>query len=299
MNDIYSMLDEIGAKKQSSERMPKEEYAKMMKEKRQSLYDLSEKQAEIISQNPDKYMHYLKLLGNTDYTPTNTLLVMAQKPDATYLKDGNRWQELKCYRKKGEKGIQILEPKGEYEKKDNSIGTNYAIKYVFDISQLSTSYSVPKKHYTLEQLVRGLTYDTSVELQKSDSLDGNDKVLYSPEAKTIYYENNISQQEMIYGLAREYCYLEFDNQYENMDRTRDKFMVESSAYLLCQKYGIEVPNVNFSKEVSKYFDGMDTQEIKQELANIKELYDDVSKRVDRGIYHFEQNKTVQHNQEVR
>ena len=104
---------------------------------------------------------------------------------------------------------------------------------------------------------------------------------------------------MIYGLAREYCYLEFDNQYENMERTRDKFMVESSTYLLCQKYGIEVTNIDFSKEVNKYFDGMDTQEIKQEIANIKELYDDVSKRVERGIYHFEQNKTVQHDQEVR
>ena len=106
-------------------------------------------------------------------------------------------------------------------------------------------------------------------------------------------ENKVGS--LLYNIAMMAGY----NQYENMDRTRDKFMVESSAYLLCQKYGIEVPNVNFSKEVSKYFDGMDTQEIKQELANIKELYDDVSKRVDRGIYHFEQNKTVQHNQEVR
>lgn len=299
MDDIYSMLNAIETKKQPSERMPKEEYAKMMNERRQSLFDLSEKQTDIISQDSDEYMHFLKLMGNTDYTPTNTLLVMAQKPDATYLKDGNHWQELKCYRKKGEKGIQILEPKGEYEKKDGTIGTNYAIKYVFDITQLSTTFTVPQKHYTLEQLVRGLTYDTSVKLQKLDSLDGNDKVLYSPETKIIYYQDNISQQEMIFGLAREYCYLEFDKQYENMDRIRDKFMVESSTYLLCQKYGITIPNDDFSKEVSIYFKDMDSKEIKLELANIKELADDVSKRMDRGIYQFEQSRTKQHNQGVR
>ena len=144
-----------------------------------------------------------------------------------------------------------------------------------------------------------MTYDTSVKLQKLDSLDGNDKVLYSPETKIIYYQDNISQQEMIFGLAREYCYLEFDKQYENMDRIRDKFMVESSTYLLCQKYGITIPNDDFSKEVSIYFKDMDSKEIKQELANIKELADDVSKRMDRGIYQFEQSRTQQHNQEVR
>lgn len=299
MSDIYSLLDQAGTKKSQGKRVSKEEFAKMMNDRRQALYDLSEKQIEVVSKDPKQYTDYLKLMANTDYTPTNTLLVMVQKPDATYLKDGNRWQELKCYRKKGSKGIQILEPKGEYQKKDGSIGTTYDIKYVFDVSQLSTPYQVSPKQYSLEKLVRGLTYDSTVKVQKLDTLNGNEKVLYSPEANTIYYENNISQKEMIYGLAREYCYAEFDSQYENMDRSRDKFLIESSSYLVCQKYGIEVTDKEFSKEVTNYFKDMNSKEIKRELSNIKELADDVSKRVDRGIYKFEQNMSRQRNQEVR
>lgn len=299
MSDIYSLLDQVGTKKSQDKRMSKEEFAKMMNDRRQALYELSEKQINVVSKDPKQYTDYLKLMANTDYTPTNTLLVMAQKPDATYLKDGNRWQELKCYRKKGAKGIQILEPRGEYQKKDGNIVTSYDIKYVFDVSQLSTVYQVPPKQFSLEKMVRGLTYNSAVKVQKLDTLSGNEKVLYSPEANTIYYENNISQKEMIYGLAREYCYVEFDNQYENMDRSRDKFLIESSAYLVCQKYGIEVTDKEFSKEVTSYFKDMNPKEIKRELGNIKELADDVSKRIDRGIYKFEQNMTRQRNQEVR
>ena len=42
------------------------------------------------------------------YTVTNTLLVMAQCPQATLLKDNNRWVEEKKYVKKGVKGIGIF-----------------------------------------------------------------------------------------------------------------------------------------------------------------------------------------------
>ena len=56
---------------------------------------------------------------------------MAQCPQATLLKDNNRWVEEKKYVKKGVKGIGILEPKGEYQGNDGVIRTNYDVKYVF------------------------------------------------------------------------------------------------------------------------------------------------------------------------
>ena len=111
---------------------------KQKQQKRQNLYDMAEKQTHEVVSSPQNYLNYLEMQSKFGYTVTNTLLVMAQCPQATLLKDNNRWVEEKKYVKKGVKGIGILEPKGEYQGNDGVIRTNYDVKYVFDISQLNT-----------------------------------------------------------------------------------------------------------------------------------------------------------------
>ena len=100
---------------------------------------------------------------------------------------------------------------------------------------------------------------------------------------------------MIQGLAREYCYVEFDKQYSNYNREEHQFFVESSAYVLCQKYGVPVDDTRFVNRVANYFSGMETKDIKQELGYIKNLCEDVSERIDRGIYKSQQEKNIQRN----
>ena len=63
------------------------------------------------------------------------LLILAQKPDATQLKDFDGWKDAGASIKRQQKGISILEPGEEYEREDGSIGTSYNVKRVFDISQ--------------------------------------------------------------------------------------------------------------------------------------------------------------------
>ena len=92
------------------------------------------------------------------------------------------------------------------------------------------------------------------------------------------------------GLAREYCYVEFESQYGNVDRTEDAFMVKSAAYILCKKLNIPVSNVDFANEVKNYFEGMDSRDTKEELINIKSIADEVSNRVERGIYRLQQER---------
>ena len=92
------------------------------------------------------------------------------------------------------------------------------------------------------------------------------------------------------GLAREYCYVEFESQYGNVDRTEDAFMVKSAAYILCKKLNIPVSNVDFANEVKNYFEGMDSRDTKEELSNIKSIADEVSNRAERGIYRLQQER---------
>lgn len=287
------------AQKQNERKQPrltKEEYAKQMKERRDHLYELAETQIREVASSPQKYQQFLNLMSRLDYTVTNTLLVMAQNPEAVMLKDNNHWRENKLYIRKGEKGIQILEPSGEYQRDDGSYGTNYNPKYVFDASQINTKdilYTAPQMD--IENMIAGLTYDSPVALAQLDNFEGGEPVFYSPDSKCIFYAKDLSPQQLIQWLAREYCHVEFDKQYSSYNREEHQFFVESSAYILCQKYGVPVHDTDFTNQVVNYFNGMETRDIKQELGYIKNLCEDVSERIDRGIYKSQQEKTVQRN----
>lgn len=238
MSDIYSILNQ--RQKSKPERLPKEEFIEKLKQQKKALYDMSDQQALNVTSHPDSYIHYLSMLSQFDYTVTNTLLIMAQKPEATLLKDSEHWRNDKYYIKKGEKGIQILEPQGEYVKEDGSTGTSYAVKYVFDVSQINAKIKVNSLYMSTENILSGLTYDTSIVLKNDDTLISHQNVLYSPAEKTIYYRSNLTENELVQGMIREFCYAEFDQQYTNFDRQRDHFIVESSAYILCSRLGVNV-----------------------------------------------------------
>ncbi|MDU4735447.1 MAG: hypothetical protein E6X95_14760 [Thomasclavelia ramosa] len=299
MSDIYSILNQT--KKESPQRLPKEEFIEKIKQQKNSLYEMSEVHAMKVISEPSSYIHYLSMLAQLDYTVANTLLVMAQKPDAMMLKDSEHWRKDKHYIKKGEKGIQILEPQGEYERPDGSVGTNYAVKYVFDVSQINSKIKVNQPFMSTENIFTGLTYNAPVHLLNDDSFVSHHNVLYSPAEKTIFYRSHLSENELVEGMIREFCYAEFDQQYTNFDRQRDRFIVESSAYILCSKLGVKVSNMEFANEVSQYFSGMDARKVKEELTNIKDLSKDVYSRIERGIYKTQQQslETSQPSREMR
>lgn len=229
MSDIYNLLNNATNEKvEEKPRIPPEEYAKQKQQKRQNLYDMAEKQTHEVVSSPQNYLNYLEMQSKFGYTVTNTLLVMAQCPQATLLKDNNRWVEEKKYVKKGVKGIGILEPKGEYQGNDGVIRTNYDVKYVFDISQLNRPYRVKKQNLSIREIISGLVYQSPVKMQMVDNIEKGSLVQYSPDNQMIYYADGMSSTDLMEGLAREYCYVEFESQYGNVDRTEDAFMVKSA-----------------------------------------------------------------------
>ena len=130
MQNIYETLNKANNQnsKTGYNRLPKEEYAKQKKAEREQqdkiltekaereqLYKLAENQCRKITSDSKAYLSYLNLASRIDYTVTNILLVMAQKPEASVLKDNKHWKDDKYYVKKGEKGIKIIMPVGEYQ----------------------------------------------------------------------------------------------------------------------------------------------------------------------------------------
>ena len=75
--------------------------------------------------------------------------------------------------KKGSKGIEILEPGNEYQRRDGSIGINYNPKTVFDVSSISNNerFVEKPKVYSPNEIVSSIIYRTEIkpEVVSNDS----------------------------------------------------------------------------------------------------------------------------------
>ena len=137
MNSFDDIFEgHISQRGQTNQPFDKEAWAEKKQAERQSVYDLADTAAVKVGTDGSKFQSYLDVQTRfSRYSATNVLLILAQKPEATQLKDFNGWKEAGASIKRQQKGISILEPGEEYERADGSIGTSYNVKRVFDISQ--------------------------------------------------------------------------------------------------------------------------------------------------------------------
>lgn len=278
-------------------RMSKADFAKMMQERRKALFDMANDQVEKAVESSQQYKIYLDLQSRLGYTPTNTLLVMKQNPKATLLKDIVHWREEQKYIKKGEKGIQILEPGNEYVTKNGNRKISYNPKYVFDISQISGLNNPPTPAtYETSELVSSLLYRADVQPEVvTDDSKLPSKVYFDPESNKIYVKAGQTQAELLHGLIREYCVVEFSN--KDRDRQQTMFLSESCAYMISNKFGLENRNTLFLNDCNEHFFSKEPNEIKREFEQMRKVFSKISNRVEQGLY-AQQEQTKQKNKEV-
>ena len=120
-----------------------------------------------------RYLKFNSMFYNYSYN--NIILIMMQRPDATYVAGYTAWRKLNRYVKKGEKGIGILCPcirkveafkepddtnvynDKEAEKEVKKVVSGFKIGYVFDLSQTDGDDSM------LPVLVTGLAGNSEQE----------------------------------------------------------------------------------------------------------------------------------------
>lgn len=297
MKDVYNTINQALQQNAPPKKYTKEEYAQMMKEKRQHLFSLANEQTMNAVSDPKLFLQYLDLQSKLDYTVTNTLLVMAQKPDATILKDFSHWKELNHYIVKGSKGIEILEPGNEYTKKDGTIGISYNPKKVFDISEIKGKIIAPEtKEYEPSELVSAIIYKTDIlpEVVRPDSTLPQD-VFFDEDSSKIYVKHGLNPTDMLNGLLREYCYAECAQL--GVHRLDAVFIAESAGYVLSKEYGVEGYDTSFANGCAEHFLDREVPEVKKELESIKGVRDQVSDRMQRGLYNLQQNKQEKQKEE--
>ena len=258
----------------------KEEYSAKKQAEREAVYELSDVTAMVVAGDGGHFQQYLDVQAGFDrYSTVNTLLILAQKPEATRLGDFDYWKSKGAFVRQGETGISILEPGKEYERRDGSgMAIGYNIKKVFDISQVDPRKAerTPPPSYTDRQLVSALISKAPVKITGVDATLGGLGAITNPETGEIGVCKGMGLADTFSSVARELAAAELSTGPDT--QVEPQFSAYCASYLLCKKYGVDTQGFDFT-DVSAVFGGMDAQAVKGELSQIRDAADDISGRM--------------------
>ncbi len=267
----------------------------------------------------ERYKLYLRTMSKFhSYSFRNSLLIMLQKPESTYVAGFNTWQALKRSVNRGEKGIQILAPapyrvKVEMEKVDpathkpvlNAFGkpvtelveiTKPAFRpaYVFDISQTSGQ---PLPQLTQELAGSISQYDKLFESIKSvspfpiqfEDIPGITKGYCDHLNQKIAIKNGMSEKQNVKTAIHEITHADLHTNQLNLalsgrkDRRTREVEAESVAFVVCSHYGIDTSDYSFSY-IASWSGNKELEELKASLATIQKQASELIDRID-ARYH--------------
>jgi antirestriction protein ArdC len=195
------------------------------------------------------------------YSFGNTLLIIAQRPDATQVAGFHTWLRLSRHVRKGEKGIAILAPVvRRHRVADEATGEEtvvigapsaFRIAYVFDVSQTEGAELPPAPVSKLQGDDPDDRYTQLVEVAHSlgftveeDYLEGGVNGDCSHEKQRIRVEVRNDPRQQVKTLAHELAHAILHASRE-LPRERMELEAESVAYMVCADLGIDTAAYSF------------------------------------------------------
>lgn len=271
----------------------------------------------------ENYAKYLETMSKFyDYSLKNTILINMQKPGASMIAGYNTWKKLYGRQvMKGEKGIKILAPspykvkrfvekldpqtqkpiigqdgKPVREEKEITIPA-YKVVSVFDVSQTEGKELPTLKVSELSGEVE--EYDRFFEaLNKCcpvpiifEELKGGTKGYFSHVFNYIAIKEGMSQQQTIKTAIHEMAHQKLHSGENRLMQTRRSREVEaeSTAYTVCQHYGIDTSDYSFAY-VAKWSKGKEMTELKDSLDKIRTAASEMITDIDQVLEELQQEK---------
>lgn len=279
-------FDSLFSNQQQCSEQPfdKEQWAQQKQKKRQELYDMIDEMADRVLSEPEMLGTYIKMQARLGMTSVaNTLLIAAQKPEASYVMSYDDWTQKGRSVKRGENGFFILEANGEYTREDGSLATSYDAKRVFDVSQTHgkpiqqrTALSMP-----LRSKLKALMTDAPVPIKPSENVTESVGALYSQEDNTIYVARTSDWNKLFFVVARELA---------RAEQGENTFICDCAANIACERFG--VPTVPCD-QIPDEFSSLDVREKRSVLGIVREAACDINERIDRNLY-AERQQTRNH-----
>ena len=268
-------------------------WAEKKQSERDEVYALRDKMTSEVSADGNKFRQYLDIQSRfRRYSVGNVLLIMAQKPQATRLKDFEGWKENRVSIRRNEKGIRILEPGNEYKRDDGTMGISYNIKKVFDISQTKAKKQPARQKPEERSVLVALVSRTPVPLQTVEQLgDSSMGAKFDQAQNKIFVKKGMDGEDIFRSVTQELAHADLAMGMEQGEYTREgnAFRAYCVSYMLCRQYGFSTERFSF-EELPGGFAEAEPQEVRQELEVIRDVAESISGRMSR-ILNQERSQT--------
>lgn len=272
----------------------KEEWAAQKQAQRQEAYDLIDATCSQMMSDGGAFQQYLDVQGRFDrYSVNNAILVSAQMPEATQLRDYSSWKQSRAYVNKNAQKVTILEPGKEYERDDGSKAVGYNAKVVYDISQTSAKdRQQPQEEKTMRELVSAMIDASPVSFVPVDDLEM--PAFYDSGQQTIFIRTGMTEEQLFVSMAKEVSAAVFDFKHGE-SRDASDFKSFCVAYMVSSRYGVDTRGFNFGR-LPKEYDGMDTQAFKGELGSMRDVLGEIQSDMYKSL---EKNKPAKSKEQER
>lgn len=272
----------------------KEEWAAQKQAQRKEAYELIDNTCAEMAAGGNAFRQYLEVQGRFDrYSVNNAILVSAQMPEATSLKDRTAWKQSRVYVNKDAQPVTILEPSKEYTREDGTKAISYNAKVVYDISETSAANrQPPQEKKEMRELVSAMIDASPVGFQPVDDLEL--PAFYDGRQQTIFIRTDLNEEQLFVNMAKEAAAAVYDFKH-NESRDASDFKAFCVAYMVSSRYGVDTKGFAFDK-LPKEYEGMDAQALKSELAKVRDVLGEVQSEMYKSL---EKNKPARSKEQER
>ena len=272
----------------------KAEWAAQKQAQRQEAYEMIDNTCSEMMADGESFRQYLDVQGRFDrYSVANAVLVSAQMPEATQLKDYNAWKQSRVYVNKDAQKIVILEPSKEYTRDDGSKAVGYNAKVVYDISETSAKdRQQAQEPKTMRELVSAMIDASPVPFVPVVDLEI--PAYYDSKQQTIFIKTGLTEEQLFVSMAKEVSAAVFDFKH-NESRDASDFKSFCVAYMVSTRYGVDTRGFSFDR-LSREFSEMDTQVFKGELGSMRDVLGEIQSDMFKSL---EKNKLPKNKEQER
>ena len=272
----------------------KAEWAAQKQAQRQEAYELIDNTCSEMMADGESFRQYLDVQGRFDrYSVANAVLVSAQMPEATQLKDYNAWKQSRVYVNKDAQKIVILEPSKEYTRDDGTKAVGYTAKVVYDISETSAKdRQQAQEPKTMRELVSAMIDASPVPFVPVADLEI--PAYYDSKQQTIFIKTGLTEEQLFVSMAKEVSAAVFDFKH-NESRDASDFKSFCVAYMVSTRYGVDTRGFSFDR-LPREFSEMDTQIFKGELGSMRDVLGEIQSDMFKSL---EKNKPPKNKEQER
>ena len=290
------MTNDFKNKQSSGARPPRlspEEYAAKKKDEKEAIYQLLDNTASEVVQSPEKFKAYLDVQSRMDrYTANNALLMYKQFPQASQIKEFDDWAAEGVKVNKGSKTFIILDPY-EYTKKDGTIGVDFNLKRVLDVSQTNGKRpAAPTANRDPRKLVAVMLDSAPINIESVSELPYPDmSAFYKNEDQTLYVKRDIGNSvALCQCVAQELGHAELSMNSEVYSRRDMGFQAVCIGYMLCKKYGVDTQNFAINR-IPEGLASKEPKEIRAELSKTRNAMAEIHSHISDEMFRKKQERS--------